>query len=81
MLEKNILKLSEQALGSVMVAFTNALIQVALEDQGKESDPTQMDVSKVLAGYQFVLSEDGTLDVQNPVVAFSLVEPETQPHE
>lgn len=76
MLEKNTLKLSEQALGSVMVAFTNALIQVALEDAGETTDQSQMDVSKVLAGYQFVLNENGDLDVQNPVIAFSMSENE-----
>jgi len=75
---QNTLKLSEQGQGAVMVALTNALIQVALSDEHPEQvDEEAMDVSKVLSNYQFVLNEEGELIVLNPVIPFSISEPET----
>jgi len=73
---RNTLKLSDQAVGSVMVAFTNALIQVQIEDTGDEIDEESIDVSKVLAKYELVVNEEGTLDVLNPVIPFSIETPE-----
>jgi len=72
MVAKKTLKLSEQAIGSVMVALTNALILVQMED----AEPESMDVSKMLANYNLVINEDGDLDVLNPVIPFSIETPE-----
>jgi hypothetical protein len=77
MVVKKTLKLSEQAIGSVMVALTNALIQVQMDEVNDENvDPDSMDVTKILGNYELVLNESGTLDVLNPVIPFSIETPE-----
>lgn len=63
---KKMLKLSEQAVGSVMVAMSNSLIGVA---NGVDEN---IDISKVLTGYQFYVDDNGTLSVKNPVVPFDI---------
>jgi hypothetical protein len=69
MLNENTLKLSEQGVGAIMVAMTNALIKATFAD---EDEIDGIDVSKVLAGYRFSINEDGNLEVLNPVLNFSV---------
>jgi hypothetical protein len=72
MLEKNTLKLSEQGIGSIMIAMTNSLLKVTFSE-GSE-DEEGVDVSKVLKEYKFVLNDNGELEVLNPVLNFSVQE-------